>query len=722
MATATSYLFRTAASTAPADVSGCTAWPANTFAGRAAVIERGGCEFGVKVLNAQQAGATFAVVYNNAAGGEALTTMGPGAVGNQVTISSIFVPRSLGLGMVAWYTTHGAASRLTVNTVAFQSGNAPDVVASFSSRGPGVGNVLKPDIAAPGVNILSQGYTPGAAGEARHLGFGEVSGTSMAAPHVSGAAALLRQIHPDWSNAYIKSALMSTAKYTEIYLDDARTIPAQPLDIGAGRLDLSHAADPGVILSPPSLSFGLMEQGSTKSIAVTLTSVSSVAETYKVSTLFTGDGFAATKPLPGFSVSPASVTLRPGEHKTVTVTFNSATGSGLGDKQGYIIFDGPTHDAHAPAWARVIAAEAPADVLLIDYDLSSAHPDFADYRDFYTRALTALGYTYDVSDVDPPAVGASVLPPAHTLLGYNTIVLFTGDNFSPIMPGTDIDRLTEFANNGGFVIAMGQDLAAALRADTSSPPFFYDAVLDAEWLQDSVTAEALPALLVGSAAHAPPAFKDLVLNLSGSAALDGADNQHYIDELEPPEADTSPVVPGEQAGAISLLRYPGPHNHADGIVAVARRDQPSLENPGISYLGQSIYTSFGLEGVNNVAGATSRENLLRTFFNWAKDRPAATIVQTKSGDPSKSAAFQATVTSLVKPTSGVSYRWDFGDGTPIAGPQASSQSQHSYKFCGAYTVRVEVADAYGHRAIGSLLASVDQGCEPRRVFLPLIAK
>ena len=78
-------------------------------------------------------------------------------------------------------------------------------MAAFSSRGPSYQHSLKPDVVAPGVNILSSGFGEGE-GIQKHLGFGIVSGTSMAAPHVSGAAALLKQIHPNWKPADIKSA------------------------------------------------------------------------------------------------------------------------------------------------------------------------------------------------------------------------------------------------------------------------------------------------------------------------------------------------------------------------------------------------------------------------------------------------------------------------------------------------------------------------------------
>jgi PKD repeat protein len=136
--------------------------------------------------------------------------------------------------------------------------------------------------------------------------------------------------------------------------------------------------------------------------------------------------------------------------------------------------------------------------------------------------------------------------------------------------------------------------------------------------------------------------------------------------------------------------------------------------------GQSIYTGFGLEGVNNMEGTTSREELLQTFFNWANDRPTVTISQTMSVDTSNIVTFAATVTSPVTNTSGVTYRWDFGDGTAIAGPFASSQSLHTYEVCGTYTVRVEATDSYGHRSIGTLHVNVDEGCEGWRLYLPQV--
>ncbi|XVF61298.1 hypothetical protein PTKIN_Ptkin08bG0119100 [Pterospermum kingtungense] len=131
------------------------------------------------------------------------------------------------------------------------------VVAAFSSRGPNsiTAEVLKPDMIAPGVNILA-GWTgavgpTGLATDPRRVEFNIISGTSMSCPHVSGLAGLLKAAHPEWSPAAIRSALMTTA-YTEYKnkqkLQDIATGKAStPFDHGAGHVDPVSALNPGLV-------------------------------------------------------------------------------------------------------------------------------------------------------------------------------------------------------------------------------------------------------------------------------------------------------------------------------------------------------------------------------------------------------------------------------------------------------------------------------------------
>lgn len=846
------YTFAAAANVEPANFEGCDPFPEGAFDGMAAVISRGGCEFGLKVLNAEEAGAEFVIVHNTAAEGDTLISMAPGSVGDQVTIPSVFVGYSDGIGMVDWHDDHGEDAELELSTIAQQVGNEPDVVANFSSRGPNPGNVLKPDIAAPGVNIMAQGYTPGATGEDRHLGYGQASGTSMAAPHVAGAAALVLQEHPTWTPGEIKSALMSTSQYLDIYNADGS--PAQPLDIGAGRLDLTNAFDPGVILDPPSLSFGEIVNGSTDVITFTVRSVAAATETYDLSTLYTGDGFTQTTTLDGFTLSTDSIELDPGETISVGVTFDSTEGMGIGDNQGYIILESDNYHAHLPAWARV-APPATGDVLLIDNDLSSIFTT-TDYRDYYTAALDELGISYDVWDADANFGSATSIPHAAVLSSYEAVILFTGDNFYPDGSFTvptpltqqDMNRLNEYANGGGVLIVMGQDATAVM--DES---FLAGSTLGAVQLQDSVTNGELPERLVLPLNEAPDAFEDVALDLSGpdtlvgqismpdtppdlgnnvylpifrgggddpdlaarptgsasivydldsmrldysvtisatdpitltaahihegsygvdgpvlyplfggteyitdtftfegslvidaadEAALlngglyinahttdhpfsavrgqiwlvagnDAANNQYWMDELEPfPNRGPDPV-PGLGYPYQPLFYYPGPYNIDEGVVAMLHRDKVTLEYPGVSFPGRAAFTAFGLEGVNNTPDTTNRAELLDLLLNWGWDEPTVDIEdRTDEYDDTSLVTFlEATVDSNIEGVEGMTYRWDFGDNSDYAGPYESNLAGHEYDSCGDYTVRVEATDTFGNSVIGEQEITVEN-CPP----------
>ncbi|KAM5576725.1 subtilisin-like protease SBT1.7 [Rosa sericea] len=131
------------------------------------------------------------------------------------------------------------------------------VVAAFSSRGPNAitPDILKPDIVAPGVNILA-GWSgavgpTGLAVDSRRVAFNIISGTSMSCPHVSGLAALLKGAHPEWSPAAIRSALMTTAyiayKDGQKLQDVATGKPSTPFDHGAGHVDPVSALNPGLV-------------------------------------------------------------------------------------------------------------------------------------------------------------------------------------------------------------------------------------------------------------------------------------------------------------------------------------------------------------------------------------------------------------------------------------------------------------------------------------------
>ena len=210
--------------------------------GRIAFVERGGCEFVTKIRNAEDAGATAVVVFNIAGDPIVMTRI---SLQTEVSIPAVMVGQADG-NLILAELDAGERVDVVLNKSLFltedETGNK---LGSFSSRGPApIQDILKPDVTAPGINILA-GFTPDAANSNSGENFGFLTGTSMSAPHVAGIAAMLRQARPEWSPSVIKSALMTTARQ-DITLQNSDQ-PANPFDFGAGHIVPNDAIDPGLV-------------------------------------------------------------------------------------------------------------------------------------------------------------------------------------------------------------------------------------------------------------------------------------------------------------------------------------------------------------------------------------------------------------------------------------------------------------------------------------------
>ena len=170
-------------------------------------------------------------------------------------VPSVHTNNTDGLVIKDYIASAGDAAVAQINGGEFTSIDAP-WMASFSSRGSNTvaEDIIKPDITAPGVNILAgntptpEGFSLPESGSPGEL-FQSISGTSMSSPHIAGIFALIKQAHPDWSPAAAKSALMTTS-YQDVMKEDGVT-PADPFDMGAGHVDPSgRAAAPGSIFNP----------------------------------------------------------------------------------------------------------------------------------------------------------------------------------------------------------------------------------------------------------------------------------------------------------------------------------------------------------------------------------------------------------------------------------------------------------------------------------------
>lgn len=209
--------------------------------GNIAFIQRGGCFFTTKIANAEDAGAIAVVVYNIAGDPIVMTPEDSTAVG----IPAVMVGQADGNLFVDEIESGETLEVVLDKSLFLGVDDTGNVMGSFSSRGPApIPDVLKPDVTAPGINILA-GFSPDTPNSNSGENFAFLTGTSMSAPHVSGVAALLKQAHPDWSPAAIKSALMTTA-YQGVDQQDGATA-ANPFDFGAGHISPNDAVDPGLV-------------------------------------------------------------------------------------------------------------------------------------------------------------------------------------------------------------------------------------------------------------------------------------------------------------------------------------------------------------------------------------------------------------------------------------------------------------------------------------------
>lgn len=689
----------------------CEPLPAGSLQGKIALMERGTCHFSVKAFHAQQAGAIAAIIYNSEDGGDSIISMGGGDYADEVTIPAVFIGHTDGMGLFDWYNRNGDAAQVQIDPRPRVIDMTPDMLASFSSRGPAFSKDLKPDVVAPGINILSSGYS-NAEGIEAHLGFGLSTGTSMSAPHVSGAVALLKQAHPDWSSLAIKSALMSTAS-TDIWLDMDRTTRARVLDRGAGRVDLGRAVHAGLIFNPPSVSLGhLVAQSGQSTYAeqsIQVQNVSGASQSYTTSGTPLSDGQFA------IHVSPSSFTLAAGETIELKVAIDIPAGASAGEYEGQVDVQGPQH-LHLPLWGRLLPAERGPKVLLVDNDGSSSL-DLADYSAYYTNLLDELNVDYTYLDVDALAPIAQTLPDAIELLQHEVVLWFTGDNtfFDGSLPVptpltiADQNILIAYLHSGGSLIATGQNIAEVSDIETFPDDTqygrseLYRYFLGARFIQENVY-EGIwgerPLITGNGYQHWLSGIRLNIGTPTGGAQPDqntSAGNQSSVDEVK--VIDMDPRMPDEYT--FPIFTTSGAGKQDEGIVGLHRFSTPTLESPTPAFDYRTTYLAFGLEGIRNDTGTTSRKELLQSLLFWHVDYPAVmldspAVVTT----PNQSVQLTANATSNV-PGFFVRYRWDFGDGTPVVETQEPTVD-HIYAEPGTYHARVEVTDNWGHTAVSGV--------------------
>lgn len=318
----------------PGGLSTACSAVATDLTGTIALISRGACTFSTKIRNAQSAGADGAIVVNNTAG--ANFTMSQDGTPGQPTIPAFLVALTDRAALIA---ADGAAATLPDLATYVADPSKDNWMASFSSQGPtDVDFRVKPDAAAPGVNVLSSIPRSFCAGSGDCWAF--FQGTSMATPHLAGIAAVVRGQHPTWSAAQVRSAIVNTADQGVLKTSDGTVAATDPNLIGAGRANAASAVSASVALDPVSVSFGSVPSisGQTRTATISVSNLGGSADAVAV-TGTTGSGITFGAALSG---------------GTITVTMAAAKGASVGDHQATLrVLSGGSEVAHAVLYVFV---------------------------------------------------------------------------------------------------------------------------------------------------------------------------------------------------------------------------------------------------------------------------------------------------------------------------------------------------------------------------------
>jgi subtilisin family serine protease len=353
----------------------CHVGALQSAAGKIVLCRRGDNARVEKSLAVKQAGGVGMILYN-ASDTQSLNT-------DNHYIPSVHINNTDGLAVKAYAATAGATASIVGGKAVHGGGNT---MADFSSRGPSIGgggDVLKPDVTAPGVNVLA-GNSPTAFLGAPGQLFQSISGTSMSSPHVAGLAALLIQKHPDWSPAAIKSLLMTSARQN-LTKEDGST-PADPFDFGAGHVVPNGAAATSLVYDITYDQYrgflkgqGLCNLcfGTSPATAVTATNlnlpsfaVAKLAGTLTVTRTLTNMGAAGTYNVTvnapagiAVDVSPSTLTFGAGESKSYSVTFTTQPGATFNAYTfGSLTWSNGTSSVRSPIAIRPVPLAAPSEI------------------------------------------------------------------------------------------------------------------------------------------------------------------------------------------------------------------------------------------------------------------------------------------------------------------------------------------------------------------------
>lgn len=406
-------------------------FPAGHFNGEIVVCDRGTIARTAKGQNVLAGGAGGLVLANLAANGESVT-------GDAHFLPAVHLGVTDADTVKSWIAantnTQGSISGFEV----VLDDSLGDIMAGFSSRGPNSAlDIIKPDLTAPGVDILA---ALGAGNSTDPDVYGFLSGTSMSSPHNAGAGAIVSAARPGWSPYAVRSAMMMTSTTANVLKEDGVS-PADPFDMGAGRIDLARAMEVGLVLDetptnfwnanpdtggdPRTLNIASMQDGNcVGSCQWTRTFTNTTGHTVHVDLSAGGAGEAE------FVVTPSSLKLKAGKTASFTVQADTTTASGWNFGQVNVARKGNGPDMHMPIAANA-ATSTDSAVFSKSVDLANA-----DNGDILTYGINItngqLSGNIDLTDSLPGGVTAVAGSETSNVVGGTTIspLAFSGNSIS----------------------------------------------------------------------------------------------------------------------------------------------------------------------------------------------------------------------------------------------------------------------------------------------------
>lgn len=462
-----------------------------TFDGEIVVCDRGTYGRVEKSQNVMEGGAGGFVLANDQPSGDS-------TVADPYPIPGVNVGFDDGVVLKSWLASGDGHTAAISGTVANEDTAIADVMASFSSRGPNPasGDILKPDVTAPGVDILAAFHTPVTTPDGP-TEFGVISGTSMSSPHAAGSAALVRALHPEWSPAEVQSALM-TSSFTsppgdgrevhEMLKDDGVT-SADPFDVGAGRVNLHAAGRAGLVLNETAENYTAADpalEGDPTSIntaSLAQDSCEGICGWHRTLTGAAGGTVSWTASASGgevdLSVEPAAFSLAPGEELTITVTADASNASPDAWHFGSIVLtpsDGSVATAHLPVAVFAAAAatafdapvlEDPGETSTGSYDLAWSDVD----DEIGYEVQQAADHTVAVED-DAEAGLAPAWTTEPTPDGWSDSILQANSGSQSYWSGQSDERLSTLTLAEPVTVPHGAEASVSFASYEDTEPEF----------------------------------------------------------------------------------------------------------------------------------------------------------------------------------------------------------------------------------------------------------